>query len=280
MWFNVDDGFNDSPELMSVPARYRLPAHGLWSAIGVWMSKHGEHFISLTVVRKLGGTQLLVSHLVASGLLDEATRGGTEGLAYTGRSCRVKAPDDVRKARAATTERVRKHRANHQNGVDLQGKAPVTPLQEPERERYPGYGYGEGLVTHHLPSQELSLPKPGTSLASVDDETFELATSERGLSEPVKVGASRLVATVIGRNRVSDADRTILRIKASELLASESEEDVAECLRVWLGKTELGAHGLPLCMAEVYKRKHNGHELHGADKKAADWQALKKGPSD
>jgi hypothetical protein len=134
------------------------------------------------------------------------------------------------------------------------------------------------LVTNSQLLEAEVVALSGTELAV--DDSFELATSERGLPPPVKVGASRLVATIIRQGMATDADRTILRLKASELLATESEDDVADCLRLWLTKTELGAHGLPLCMAEVLKRKHNGIELRGADKKAAEWLALGKEHND
>lgn len=109
------------------------------------------------------------------------------------------------------------------------------------------------------------------------DAAFDVATSERGLerSSPVSIGATRLVATVIGNGKIGAADRTILRIKASEAIASgRSDDDVGECLRVWLTKTDLGANALLCCMAEVDKRKLNGHALNGSDQKAMDWIAL------
>jgi hypothetical protein len=280
MWFLVDDGLNDSPEMMRIPARYRLSAQGLWTAIGVWMSKHGETFAPVDVIKKLGGTDLLMGHLANSGLLQFEIRNAVRGLAYTGQRCRVKAPEAVQATRAATAERVRKHRAKapaeNYTGDNQQKPVDVTVLHEPPPERY---SHARGLVrggteSNHPPSKAESLRKSGTALG---DDTFDLATSERGLSPPVNVGASRLVSMVIGRGRVNDADRTVLRIKASELLATESEDDVAECLRIWLGKNELGAHGLPLCMAEVYKRRHNGSST--VDDKVQGWLSLGKDSS-
>jgi hypothetical protein len=274
MWFMTDDGFNDCPELMSIPARYRLSAEGLWHAIGVWMAKHGEYFIPLTVVKKLGGTDLLVDKLCDSGLLDRAVDNSRAGLAYTGRSCHVKAPEALQKGRAATAQRVRKYRAKQRNGADLGVEEDVTPLPVDESSCY-SHARGvvrKGTESNHPPSQGQLLPKSGTALG---DSDFELATSERGLSPPVNVGASRLVAAVVGI-KVNDADKTILRIKASEMLADESEDDVAECLRVWLSRPELGAHGLPLCMAEVYKRRNNGRKLTSTERYAVEVDAIGK----
>lgn len=119
---------------------------------------------------------------------------------------------------------------------------------------------------------------PLPNVLAVDDRSFDLATSERDstLSAPVGIGASRLVSTVIPQGAVNDADRTILRLQASELISTgETEEDVGECLRQWLGQKDLGPYGLKLCMAAVYKKRHNGHQLSTVDEKALGWQRAK-----
>ena len=278
-WFLVDDGVDDSPELLAIPARYRMPALGLWTAIGVWMSKQHELFCPLDIIKKLGGTERLANELDACGLLLWDVRGTSGGLAYTGRRCRVKAPEQAQKDVAANAERVRRHRAKHSNGVDLQKQVDVMPLPPEAAEHYLAPRVGEvrygGSETYPGPPKP-TLRKPGTALESVDDSAWDLATSERGRSGPIKVGASRLVATVVPRNAVNDADRTILRIKASELLATETEDDVAECLRLWLQNERLGPAALGCCMAQVYKQRANGNLPKGVEKKMAGWLALGK----
>lgn len=89
------------------------------------------------------------------------------------------------------------------------------------------------------------------------DDPYVLGTSEQAdLSPPVKLGASRLVATVLPRTFGNDAVRTGLRIEASALLSGgSSEDDVAECLRLWLTKDHLGVRALPSLMAEVHKMR-------------------------
>jgi len=100
------------------------------------------------------------------------------------------------------------------------------------------------------------------------------AMSERTpLSPPVTIGASRLVATLIG-DTISHADRTILRIKASEALnQGRTDDDIADCLRIWLTKPELGPHALLCCLTEVDKRKLP-HNLPPTDQKGLQWLAL------
>lgn len=111
--------------------------------------------------------------------------------------------------------------------------------------------------------------------AAAHARASELAMSERtSLSAPVSVGASRLVAALVG-DKIGHAERTILRIKASEAMGQgRSDDDVAECIRIWLGKPELGPNALLCCMSEVDKRKLVGARLAPADQKGLEWLAL------
>lgn len=115
-----------------------------------------------------------------------------------------------------------------------------------------------------------------------DDDAWAQATSEpSNLSPPVNIGASRLVAITIPSGTINDADRTALRIKASEGITKHhrTEEDMAECLRIWLTKPELGPNALLCCLTEVDKRKLaggvNGRPLSTSEKNWITTQALK-----
>jgi hypothetical protein len=172
------------------------------------------------------------------------------GVVITAQHCRIRTAAQVQADRKATAKRVQQHRKGPGQGEQVE----VTPLHDRSTVGVNGYGSGNS----YTPSKAESLPCLGTVLG---DDSFDLATAERGLGPPVKVGATRLVASVVG-SKVNDATKTILRIEASQLMADgESEDDVAECLRIWLDDPNLRAHGLKLCMAEVYKRKHNGRQL-------------------
>jgi hypothetical protein len=110
------------------------------------------------------------------------------------------------------------------------------------------------------------------------DEVYDLATSERGaaLSTPVTIGATRLVSTVIRPGMVPAAAMTMLRIKTSQgLNEGRSEDDMAECLRVWLTKNHLGPGALLSCLVEVDKRKINPVGLATSDRRVQEAQALK-----
>jgi hypothetical protein len=274
-WFNVDDAIPDMPEVMRIPRRYRLAAMGLWSLAGGWVSRHlTGGFVPDEVIQQLGGTPTLKAQLIACGLWDEAPG----GVAYTARGCRVPRPEDVQKQRADTADRVRKHRAKQRKPPNQRKQEDVTALQ------------GEPVTAchgiHTSPFQANSVGLESTqgyasnAPARTDDATFELATSERGLSPPVNVGASRLVAIVFPNGAISDADRTILRLKASEAIHDgRSEDDVAECLRIWKTKNDLGPNALLCCLTEVDKRKLNGQPKSTSDQRFMAAQALKKKPT-
>ena len=69
--FFVDDAFHDSKEVMSIPARYRNAAVGLWTRCGGWSAgKLTDGEVDMDTVRSFGGnaTNKLVECLAASTL--------------------------------------------------------------------------------------------------------------------------------------------------------------------------------------------------------------------
>jgi hypothetical protein len=293
--FKVDTNFHRSPEVLAIPARWRTRAVGVWFICGTYVAEQlTDGFVPNEVIKEAGAHRnKLREWLVTVGLWVEADGGvqmlelycwwpkaeATLASRYANRRrqaewrqrnsatnrAQVGNKPQTNGAQVANNSVTTQH---HQNGVDLGQQADVTPLRDADC----GVGIGNGLGSNPpLPSKAVvPLVGYGTS-----DETFEMATEERGLSPRVSVGASRLVALAIPAGRVSDADRVILRIEASGLLAQgESDERVGKCLVKWLDNPALGPHALKCCMAAVYKEEHNGHQLRGADKKAAEWQAL------
>lgn len=136
----------------------------------------------------------------------------------------------------------------------------ANPETETETETKTSSGHLE-RVTHVSSGDE----------AAEHARTTELAMSERSsLSSPVSISATRLVAAVTG-NKISPADQTILRIKASEALhQGRTADDITDCLRIWLTKPDLGPHALLCCLTEVDKRKLPTH----TDQKGLQWLAL------
>ena len=67
--FQVDSGFNDSKELLSIPSRQRLAARGAWEAAGCWScDKLTDGAVPVYILRSLGVTPKLAELLIASTL--------------------------------------------------------------------------------------------------------------------------------------------------------------------------------------------------------------------
>jgi hypothetical protein len=271
MWFLADDGLLDSEELLSIPGRYQNAALGVWTKIGIWMAKHGRHFIPFAAVRKIGGTQLLCDCLADAGLLEWGVQNGSKGLLYTGQGCRVKAPDDVQAARDATAERVRKHRAKKQNGVDVGGRVGVTPLPVTGSEALPVTA-APGLVSNessfsNLPTSKAELlPKSGTALA------------------PMAQANELVQAALAGLSYVGSKERSALREKVLECLGDGAPEDaIAEALGQWVRTSDVYAGHLPHMVTQIMKaragplRARDGGQgtLSAVDEKTLGW--LEKG---
>jgi hypothetical protein len=141
----------------------------------------------------------------------------------------------------------------------------------------------ENLSSNQLSSSLDESPWSGTELEGAtfggrSDDTFVLATSERDsdLSQPVSIGASRLVALVFRQGEIDDATRTVLRVKASEAeRGGRPDNDISECLRIWRENPKLGPNALLCCMAEVDKRKLNHHDIPTSDRRVLEGAALK-----
>ena len=313
-WFNVDDAIPDMPEVMRIPRRYRLAAMGLWTLAGGWASKQlTGGYIPDEIVELLGGTATLKAQLIQCGLWREAPDGAeftdrgcrvptAEGVrkqrgatAERVRKHRGKRPEPVRAPSGDRPEPVRApsgdrpepvralsgtdKKSSDQDvdvGVTVLHEEPITALhgihtssKEPK---------GSFLLPNQAePSGSVSAPSyVSNAPARINDDTFELATSERGLSPPISVGASRLVAIVFPNGEIDSSARTMLRIKASEALASgRSDDDVAECLRIWRTKNDLGPNGLLCCLTEVDKRKINTQPASTSDQRFMAAQAWK-----
>jgi hypothetical protein len=68
----------------------------------------------------------------------------------------------------------------------------------------------------------------------------------------------------------------LLTQTATLLNGGADEADVRAALQTWVSTPDVYPGHLPHMMTEVIKRRTNGRTLQGADKKAADWQSLKR----
>lgn len=82
----------------------------------------------------------------------------------------------------------------------------------------------------------------------------ESATDSNGRGAVAATPGAELVNELIPRNH-PDAVRTMLRIRATELLRSHPRADVAAALELWLTKPSLGPNALPSLVSEVVKTR-------------------------
>jgi hypothetical protein len=245
-WFDVDDGFNDRPELLRIPARFRNAAIGVWTQIGVWMSKSGELFIPDDMIKsRCGGTETLIRHLAESGLLLRETEDDSRGLAYTGRGCRVRAPEEVRKRREMNAERVRNHRRNKSKRPDQDEPEDVTRYTSERNEpdgipSIPNPSIPNQVETKGEPNVS-SPPRPSMLLPGNDrrpdpappDPQAGVSAGGHGRT------AGRLVKQHMSAQHQSvPANRTAMGQAIQVLLGQgEPEEECARFIRFWNTET-------------------------------------------
>ena len=284
-YFGIEDGFELHPKVVAAGNS----AIGAWVRMGAWSMGHGTNgFIPNKIANtfatkyELKRLQLCNENGDGIGLLEQTEQNGVKG--YMFHDWTQPSVETIRRKREVRAEAGRK--GGIASGASRRAKRRPPSYEANEANREANAQANQQAkrstedidinVTTYVGSAPYVSNAPARDAAFVDAD-FETATSERGLqrSSPVTIGATRLVATVIPNGTISPADRTILRIKASESICSgRSEDDVGECLRIWLTKPELGPNALLCCLTEVDKRKLNGHALSGPDRKAAGFIEL------
>lgn len=291
MWFNIDDQLATGEDITRIERRYRLPAIGLFTIVGSWLSSHlnDDLFVPLERVKELGGTTHLIGVLVDADFWTHAVRDGRVGVAYTLRGCRVGSLQAADKSRAATAERVRRHRAKRaqqvQEAPDQGEPVDVTPLQavtvtedcnngNGDVSRYAGTNTNTNTntkvvtkaatVTSAVPAaRERAVDRQGRSsmsltvLAGGEDRPPDPAPPdrERAVEPAARNAAGDLVREAVGRNLPS-ATLTGLRLSVGEMLGQGIPcEVVREALIDWNGKTGIGPGVLPSLVSDVMKRR-------------------------
>lgn len=292
MWFNVDDQLATGEDITRIEKRYRLPAIGLFTIVGSWLSSHlnDDLWVPLERVKELGGTPHLIGVLVDADFWTRAVRDGRAGVAYTLRGCRVGSLQAADKSRAATAERVRRHREKRaqqaQQGDDQQESGDVTPLQpvtvtedcntgNADVARYAGTNTNTNTntkvvtkaatVTSAVPAaRERAVDRQGraqmslTVLAGGEDRPPDVPPSDREARiEPAsRSAAADLVRECVDRNLPS-ATLTGLRLAVGEMLGQGIPCDVMrEALADWGSKTGIGPGVLPSLVSDVMKRRN------------------------
>lgn len=276
--FNVDLGFHNSSEVLSIPRRIRAAAIGVWMLAGSYSAdKLQDGYVGAETLKQLGCTPVIRTALMStlgpegepSPLWVDADRGGCQFTRWP-KWQRTRA--EVKAYREAEAERKRKAR---------DAKKAAAASRDSEMSGRTSDGQPADVQPEDGDPKTKTKPETKTEFFGyVPSAAYESdATRERGddLSSPVTVGASRLVERVIPPDAVNAADRAKLRVEASQLLATgETEPDVEACLRLWLTKPNLGVKALKSLMAEVYKSR--AAPVNGHDAKVNDYLAFANQP--
>lgn len=248
-YFFVDDAFADSREVMSIPARYRNAAVGLWTRCGAWSAgKLTDGEVPMSVVESFAGKQAakLVAVLVAATLWDSET----DLIRFRNWSKWQRNRNQVVAYREAQKEKKRKQRE---------------AAASKNAELSPGDKQGD---TKSCPpgTPQTPIPVPIPKYLSGHQSTQETQVEPdhaRGLTEPVNPSASRLVAALIP-DTIPATVRTGLRIRASQLMNRDglSADDTAETLRRWLTRTDAGVGLLDSLAADVIRERATPAQPH------------------
>ena len=247
-WFVVDDKFSDSKEVLSIPARYRAAAIGLWTLCGSWsMGKLTDGFVPEAIVAHLAGSRYwrgTADRLVEAGLW-RYVDGGIQ-FENWGKWQRTKSEVETRRADAA--ERKRKSRLEHRDSTQTattqhadnkqttstqQARSTQTTREnvatstDAEMSQCDPHGRARDSLTQPIPNKEISC------------DVSSNATDPYGAGISATPGAD-LVRAVVPKGHPS-ATLTALRIQASELLRQGAEPDVVRAaLQLWCDKPGAG----------------------------------------
>jgi hypothetical protein len=261
-WFYVDDAFADSKPVMRLDARLRNEAVGLWVRCGAWSAKEEtDGHIPIDVVRGFGGNKRLIEALAHQAELWHPVEydrkwGKTREILFQNWEKWQKTHAENEAKRKSDAERQAKHRRvkkgrNYVPDSSLSSADAITSQRDTDT--------ADNRDSKFVSRCESQRPDPDPTLIPTyvgTESSLNVGGDERGLSAPVNVSASRLVATLIP-DTFPAAVRTALRLKASELMTRDQipADDVADALRRWLAKPDAGPGLLPNLVADVQRAR-------------------------
>ncbi|ALA06712.1 RepA-like replication initiator [Mycobacterium phage Gravaillia] len=303
--FNVPLGFYDGPEVSSIPRRIRAAAVGVWTLCGTFSAnKLQDGYVGPEALKQLGCTDAiraaLMSTLGPDGAPDPlwipARDGGiqfTKWVKYQRTAREVKAYRDAeasrkRAARKAaresdntTTTDGRTYVSTHGSSAKLdETSGELNDAEPPMNRAYPEMS-GRTSAGHPPDHRDPKTETETSSYLSTEVSALNVDAPrdvERGLSEPVSPSASRIVHDTI-RGKYPNAVLTALRLKASELVNRDgvAADVLAEAIRRWEAKPDVGPNALPMFVAEAVKATQAaapGVRPGSPTSKAMEWQSL------
>lgn len=268
--FNVPLGFYDGPEVNSICRRIRASAIGVWTLCGTFSAnKLQDGYVGSEALKQFGCTAAIRDALKATKgpdgepdpLWEEARDGGIQ---FTKWHKYQRSRDEVKAYRKSEAERKR----NERNAAK---DAATSDDSEMSGRTSDGQSSDSGDPKTKTENKE--------EFSHLDHEnSLNVGGEERGLSAPVKLSASRLVADIVGdcTDGYSGSVMAKLRINASQLMSEVGAEITAESLRIWKTKPNLGADALSALSAEAAKTIHGrntGPPVSGHDAKVNDFLA-------
>lgn len=126
--FNVDIGFSDSKEVMSIPRRHRAAAIGVWTLCGSWSAnKLQDGFVPAEVLKDKGATPAIIAALIASTLWIPAD---ADGIQFEGWPKWQRTRDEVNAYRQQEAARGRRRR--NAAKASATGDDPETSARTPD----------------------------------------------------------------------------------------------------------------------------------------------------
>lgn len=291
-WFYVDDAFADSKPVMRLDDRLRNEAVGLWVRCGVWSAKEEtDGHVPIDVVRQFGGTTRIVRALVSDADLWDAEnvenwRKNREILFKNWEKWQKTRAENVARRKADAARQSTYRRSKKGRGFVAGITDTSTDPEMSQRDTTSPVTLGANDDSKYVSRRESQRPDPDPDPSSTyvgTESSLNVGPtrdSDRGLTEPVNVSASRLVATLVP-DKIPAAVRTALRIQASQLLNRDGldTDTVAEALRRWLNKPGAGVRLLDHLAADIVRERArpgvaatNG--LTPGEAKVVGWAAL------
>lgn len=271
--FNVDLGFYDSDEVLSIPRKIRAAAIGVWTLCGSFSAnKLTDGYVSAEALKDRGCTPAIRAALMSTTEADGAPSplwvdAGGGAIQFTNWPKWQRTAAEIKAFRAADASRKKAEREAKKTG--RRGRAAATSAP---REPYVDatYAPGEAHVpedidatsTPHITSRNAETSDNAkasgrTSVGQVPDVPRESgtpktetetdsnyesdnATEPNGLSSRAATPGAELVREIIPNDHPATT-RTALRLQASELLRRGTDPDVVRAaLHLWLEKPNLG----------------------------------------
>lgn len=265
--FNVDLGFYDSQEVLSIPRKVRAAAVGVWTLAGAYSaSKLTDGVVPDEKLRELGCTPAIREALMSTKPepLWVASDDHPNAIQFTRWTKWQRTCAEVKAYKQADAERKRRAREALRNTITSEDDemSARTTAGRPQNVRADS-GNPRGRARARQSESESE---------SVTTYVSESATETLGLTSVAATPAADLVRRTIPRD-INSAIQTALRIHAGTLLKDNPPDVVEEALRDWATRTGVGPGVLPSLAADVIKRR-NGHARAAPNGKPHKMRAL------